>query len=155
MIAPPVVAQAVWMADDFTPLNGATRVVPGSHLSGRQPNPEESIFSDTVPLAAPAGCCVVYDGRLWHGTGSNISEGEDRLGIFATYCAPQFRAQENSTLATDPEVFETLSDKVKALLGFKIWQGYGRVGAPAAGLIKHPQQTDLRVGVTARRTLLS
>ena len=39
-IAPAACSNVIWMLDDFTEANGATRVVPGSHLSGRQPDAE-------------------------------------------------------------------------------------------------------------------
>lgn len=71
-IAPPVAAQCIWMASDFCEANGATWVTPGSHLSGRLPTPEEAsdhALASAVPLEGKAGTCVVYDARLWHGTG--------------------------------------------------------------------------------------
>ena len=37
MIAPPAALNSMWLLVDFHDENGATRVVPGSHLSGRQP----------------------------------------------------------------------------------------------------------------------
>ena len=93
-IAPPVAAQAVFMASDFVRGNGATMVVPGSHLAGRLPRPEESsdhVVATAVPLEAPAGSCVVYDARLWHGTGVNDGSAVDttsglpwRLGAYAS-----------------------------------------------------------------------
>ncbi|NDH87508.1 MAG: hypothetical protein EBY61_02490 [Actinobacteria bacterium] len=41
-INPPLVANMMWMANDFTVANGATRIVPGSHLSGCLPDPERT-----------------------------------------------------------------------------------------------------------------
>ena len=37
MIAPPVVVNVMWMLNDFTEANGATRLAPRSHLYGRRP----------------------------------------------------------------------------------------------------------------------
>ena len=77
---------------------------------------------------------MVFEGRLWHGTGANNSN-RDRLGVLATFCAPQFRQQENQTLALDPELWDELPQKLKERLGFKVWQAYGRIESSAAGMI--------------------
>ena len=113
-IAPPVAAQCIWMASDFCEANGATWVTPGSHLSGRLPTPEEAnnhALASAVALECRAGTCVVYDARLWHGTGLNSGgvlnreTGLDwRLGIFTMYCAPWARQAENVAMGALPEV---------------------------------------------------
>jgi ectoine hydroxylase-related dioxygenase (phytanoyl-CoA dioxygenase family) len=130
-ISPAVVANTMWMLSDFTLDNGATEVVRGSHLSGAQPHPTDQGEYPVEQMVGTAGTLAVFDGRLWHGTGAH-SAGEDRLGVLATFCAPQFRQQENQILGLDPNLWPTLSDKLKERLGFKPWNAYGRVESPAA-----------------------
>ena len=77
---------------------------------------------------------MVFDGRLWHGTGANIGN-TDRYAMILTLCGPQYRPQENYTCGTRPEVFAELSDETKARLGFKVWWGYGRTGEPTVNFI--------------------
>ena len=134
-ISPPVVANCMWMLSDFTAENGATEVVPGSHLTGAHPPADQSTLP-IVQAEAPAGSVMVFDGRLWHGTGAHTS-GVDRLGVLATYCAPQFRQQENQTIGVDPDLYETFSPKLRERLGFKVWNAYGRVESPAESMV-HP-----------------
>ena len=76
----------------------------------------------------------MFDGRIWHGTGANRSN-EDRLGLLATYCGPQFRTQENYTLGLDPSVYAEASPELLARLGFKVWHAYGRTGDPSAQFV--------------------
>ena len=128
-IAPPVVCNTMWMLSDFTLNNGATEFVPGSHLSGAHPHPSEQSDYPIVQATAPAGSLVVFDGRIWHGTGAH-SGGGDRLGVLANYSGPQIRQQENQTLGIDPDLWESLADKLKARLGFQPWSGYGRIESP-------------------------
>ena len=123
-IAPAVVCNTMWMLDDFTADNGATLVVPGSHLSGRQPDPDLDSNANWVPAAAPAGTVLALEGRLWHSTGVNTTN-RYRTGLTINFCAPQFRQQENFLLGTLPEVVEEASPELLALMGFKAWQGYG------------------------------
>ena len=123
--SPPVVVNLVWMLDAFTEENGGTRLVPGSHLLGRQPD-EEAV---SVAATAPAGTVLLVDGRTWHGTGANTGK-EERCGILTTFCAPQFRSQENYTVGTRSEVLESADDDLRMLLGLKIWNAYGRTGHP-------------------------
>ena len=124
-ISPPVVVNVLWMLDPFTEENGATRLVPGSHLLGRQPDPD----AISIAATAPAGTALVVDGRTWHGTGANIGGGE-RRAVLTTFCAPQFRPQENYTVGTRSEVLARADDDLRTLLGFKIWNAYGRTGHP-------------------------
>lgn len=127
LITPPGACTAIWMLSDFTPENGATRVVPLSHLSGEQPDPGRDYRSQTVPVVGPAGTAFLWDARTWHGMGANISDSE-RIAIVCTFCAPMFRQQINFTLGTRPELLHGTSAKMLTRLGFKVWGGvYGRL----------------------------
>ena len=125
-ISPPVVANCMWMLSDFSKSNGATEVVAGSHLSGAHPNQQDQSMYPILNAEAKAGTLMVFDGRLWHGTGANTGD-SDRLGVLTTFCSPQFRQQENQTLGLDRDLWESCSEKLKSRLGFKVWNAYGRI----------------------------
>ena len=120
----PLTVQLVWMLDDFTEANGATRVVPGSHLWGRTPSGPEP---ESVRMLGEAGSLGFIDGRVWHGTSPNTTSNERRRGIFAYYCAPYLRQQENVFRSLDPVVRWALSPRMRKLLGYDIWYGLGTV----------------------------
>jgi ectoine hydroxylase-related dioxygenase (phytanoyl-CoA dioxygenase family) len=127
----PMVANAMWMLDDFTAENGATRVRPGSHLKGEGPVPtlDDSL---TTPVVGRAGTVMVFDGRLWHQTGANVTC-ERRHGILAYYCRPFVRTQENWFLSIDPGVLERRPE-LKPLLGYELYLSLGMVdGMPRVG----------------------
>ena len=65
-----------------------------------------------------------------------------------TFVAPQFRTQVNFTMATAPEVVAEADEDLLALLGFKIWNAYGRVESPVAGYIKQGERSlgEMRPG---------
>ena len=123
-IAPAVVCNAMWMIDDFTEENGATLVVPGSHLSGREPDNDLDNGENWVPALGTAGTVCIFEGRTWHSTGRNITNAP-RIGITTNFCAPQFRQQDNFPFGTRPEVLTDAPQRLMELLGFVPWQGYG------------------------------
>jgi len=128
----PVVANAMWMLDDFTTENGATRVKPGSHLKGEGPMPtlEDTL---TTAVTGPAGTVMVFDGRLWHQTGANTTENERRHGILEYCCRPFIRTQENWFRSVDPAVLERRPE-LKPLLGYDLYLSLGIVdGMPREG----------------------
>ena len=122
-------ANVMWMVTDFTEENGGTRVVPGSHLSGRQPDPSIPHPVATVAITGPAGSAIAFDGRLWHGAAANKTS-QSRFGITMAGCGPQFRPIENYTRGLRPEVFERLDSVLLRKLGFRSWSGYGHTGNP-------------------------
>ena len=138
-IAPAAAVNVLWMLVDFTAGNGGTRVVPGSHLFGRQP--ERDSNAEAVAAEGPAGTALIIDARIWHGTGANVTGGE-RLALLTTFCGPQFRPQENLTVGTSPDVLNDASPGLLALLGFKVWNAYGRIENPAVEFIS-PGETSL------------
>lgn len=72
------VCNSVWLLDDFTASNGATRVVPGSHRAGTVPRlalfDPAAEHPDQVLVTGPAGTVVVFNSHLWHGGTQNFSD---------------------------------------------------------------------------------
>ena len=92
----PAGISTIWAIDDFTDDNGATEVIPGSHLWGdKRPDPESA---EVVRVTMSAGSVVVFAGTLWHRGGANHSDA-NRLGITPQYCEPWARQLENMILA--------------------------------------------------------
>jgi ectoine hydroxylase-related dioxygenase (phytanoyl-CoA dioxygenase family) len=66
------VANSVWMLDDFTPENGATRIVPGSHRWGYAPPPGMyEAHPQQQLVTGKAGTVVVMNAHMWHGGTAN------------------------------------------------------------------------------------
>ena len=77
------VVNSMWMLDDLTPSNGATRVVPGSHLELRPikdlVDDPEAPHPDEVLLCAPVGSVGVFNGSVWHSCTLNRSKQKRRV----------------------------------------------------------------------------
>jgi ectoine hydroxylase-related dioxygenase (phytanoyl-CoA dioxygenase family) len=107
----------LWCIDDFTLENGATLVLPGSHLKNRSYQPSDG-EDGLIPLEAPAGSMIALDGRLWHSAGRNRT-GNPRAGIFNVYTFPIYMPQENWFLSLNPAIRQFGSETLLTLLGFR------------------------------------
>ncbi|HEY2049088.1 MAG TPA: phytanoyl-CoA dioxygenase family protein [Caulobacteraceae bacterium] len=135
----PVVANIAWMLDDFSDANGATRLVPGSHLDSSA-TPRSSSYvpdqpanmptqEDTIAAEGPAGSILCFDGRIWHGTGANQTD-RPRHALLSYHCRPFVRQQENFALGLDPAIRDAERPALLNRLGFATWAGLGRVESP-------------------------
>lgn len=113
----PLGAATVWALDDFTETNGATQLIPGSHLwdDTRLPTADDVL----VDAVMPAGAVVLFLGTLWHGGGANRSSA-GRLAATAQYCEPWLRTQENYFLSVSRETARQLSEDMLRMLGYSI-----------------------------------
>ncbi len=113
------VCNSIWLLDDFTADNGATRVVPGSHRSGRParealPDPGAT-HPDEVRLIAPAGTVVVFNSHLWHGGTQNRSDRPRRaLHSYFTRCANRQQLDQKKYIR--PETLAPLSPAARYIL---------------------------------------
>ncbi len=134
----PVVANILWMLDDFSDENGGTRLIPGSHKRARLP---EDTQDRTIAASGKAGSALVFDGRLIHGTGANRTGDVQRHGILTYYCRPFIRQQENFFLGMAPELRTTEREVFLERVGYRIWAGLGRTDAPGEhGLLRRLEQ---------------
>jgi ectoine hydroxylase-related dioxygenase (phytanoyl-CoA dioxygenase family) len=110
---------SMWLVDDFTPENGATRLVAGSHLSGRLPADDmddpHAPHPDQVVLTAKAGTVVVFNGHTWHG-GTLNSTSVPRRGLTFAYAHRDENQQFDLASNMDKEVIERLSPAERFLL---------------------------------------
>jgi ectoine hydroxylase-related dioxygenase (phytanoyl-CoA dioxygenase family) len=116
----PIVCNTMWALTDFSEENGATRLVPGSHLAAD--NPEYGRAYDTVPAVMEKGSVLVWNGSLWHGGGANRSDAR-RVGVAMNYCAGWVRQQENQQLGIPREVVAGFEPRLRRLVGYGIYNG--------------------------------
>lgn len=83
-MASPVMMNTVWLLDDFSPVNGGTKVIPGSHKSGYAAPPEGFKVTHVVQPTAPAGSVLMFNGQCWHAGGANTSN-QNRHALFGHY----------------------------------------------------------------------
>ena len=113
------VCNTVWMLDEFTPDNGATRMVPGSHRWGTRPQDvladPMAPHPDEVLLTGPAGSIAIMNAHLWHGGTANRSA-SPRLALHAFYCRRDKPQQQYQKALLKPEVQARLPPEVRHVL---------------------------------------
>jgi ectoine hydroxylase-related dioxygenase (phytanoyl-CoA dioxygenase family) len=115
---PPLMCTSLWALTDFTDANGATRILPGTHLEERV-----DVTRPSIPAEMRAGSVLVIDGGLWHGGGSNTTADEWRIGVNVQYCAGFCRPQQNQYLGIPLEITRTFSDRLLELCGYSLYKG--------------------------------
>jgi ectoine hydroxylase-related dioxygenase (phytanoyl-CoA dioxygenase family) len=140
---PPTVCNTMWALTDFTEANGATRIIPGTHLADESPD----LLSpyDSIPAEMERGSVLVWHGSLWHGGGANTTDAR-RVGIAMNYCAGYIRQQENQQLGIPMDTARQFPHRLKELIGYGIYNGLiGHIdkAVPAALLLADNRQSSM------------
>jgi ectoine hydroxylase-related dioxygenase (phytanoyl-CoA dioxygenase family) len=124
-----VQCNTIWAMTDFTNINGATRLIPGSQADSVsfERGLDADGVDETVPATLSKGSCLLYTGKVYHGGGANRSN-DVRKGLNITYNVGWLRQEENQYLSVPREIAETLPDELLRLMGY-------RIGAYALGYI--------------------
>jgi hypothetical protein len=115
---PPLGAATIWAIDPFTAENGATVVIPQSHLWGDK-MPDADDEARRIPVVMPPGSMIFFHGTLWHAGGANRTDAA-RLCVTAQYCEPWCRQQENFAFSVSRERAKACSEHVQRMLGYSI-----------------------------------
>ena len=122
----PLMLQAVWMIDGFTPDNGAT-IVPGSHRHAESYPPQGMGIPYAIQPTGPAGSVLLFNGQCWHGGGANRSH-QRRRAAFGHY-----RVGTWMRFQTDPALYLTEAHWEKMTLRqrqlFRMEHGYRQKNA--------------------------
>lgn len=113
------VCNSIWLIDDFTEANGATRIVPGSHRRGIMPEEEiddpSAPHPDEILLLGKAGTVVIFNAHLWHGGTTNRTDGL-RRALHAYFCRRDQPQQTDQQRYARPETRRRLNDAAQYIL---------------------------------------
>ncbi len=113
------VCNSIWLLDDFYAANGATRLVPKTHLCGQMPeevmdDPLQA-HPDQIILEAPAGTVIVFNSHLWHGGTVNQTD-QPRRAIHSYFCTRDQIPQTPQREMIAKETLARISEEAKWLL---------------------------------------
>ena len=113
------VCNTIWVLDDFSAANGATRLVPGTHRSGALP--QEALDDPWAPhpnqelLEVPAGTVVIFNAHTWHGGTVNRTD-RVRRAVHSYFCRRDQPQQVDQRRYLRPETRRRLSEEARWVL---------------------------------------
>lgn len=113
---PPFIVNTLIALDPFTKENGATEVVPKSHLWTKRVEQDEQ----TVSVEMPAGALLLWEGALWHRGGGNATKDSYRRSINLNFNLAWLKQRENQFVGVPPEVVLKMPQKLQELIGYKL-----------------------------------
>jgi hypothetical protein len=108
----------ILMVDGFTPDNGATCFVPGSHQWEKSPD-QSSDHAEPVVACGDPGSLIVFHASTWHGHTANTT-GEPRRSIQGFFIPRGGRPGTDFDARMSQETRERLSPLAHEVLGTKV-----------------------------------
>lgn len=113
------VCNSIWMLDDFTPENGATRVIPGRHRWPGLPKDQladpYASHPEEVLLLGPAGSVGIFNSHLWHG-GTTNRTAQTRRALHCYYTARDLPQQLDQAKYIRRETYDRISPAARYIL---------------------------------------
>ncbi len=113
------VCNSIWLLDDFTELNGSTRIVPKTHKLTILPDEgmvdTNEKHPDEIRIIAPAGSVFIFNSHVWHGGTTNFTE-NDRRSIHSYFCTRDQPQQIDQKRYITQETLERIGEKGRQVL---------------------------------------
>ncbi len=113
------VCNSIWLLDDFSKANGATRIVPGTHLSEKMP---QDVLEDPwathpheIIIEAEAGTVVIFNSHTWHGGTTNRTD-RPRRAIHSYFCRHDVPQQIDQQRYILPETRARIGEAAQRVL---------------------------------------
>lgn len=105
---------SIWAVDDFAPTNGATRVIPRSHLWSDSFRPRDE---QAVSVEMPRGSVFLMMGSTYHSGGANESP-SPRTGFVVNFNVGWLRQEENQYLTVPLARTKQFPETLQKLMGY-------------------------------------
>lgn len=112
----PLLLNTLVMLDDFTPDNGATYLLTGSHRSGEKPD-DQYFYSHADRALGPAGSILIFNSNLWHSGGDNKTN-RPRRSVTPMFCKPFMKQQFDYPRAIGYDNGDQLLPHTRQVLGY-------------------------------------
>lgn len=106
----------MWVLDDFTVENGATKLLPGSHNSPEVPN-NEYFEKNCVQVTCKKGSFIVFNARVWHRAGENTTD-YWRHSLTMNACRPYMKQRMDWVRLIPKEISNNLNEQARRIIGF-------------------------------------
>ena len=107
----------LWCLDDIHIKNGATKYLPKSHYIEKAADVPQDMLENMLSFEAKAGSLIIMDGRLWHTSGENVTQDEERAIVFGYYSAAFLRPQVNWNVLLAEKTQQGLTRQQRTWLG--------------------------------------
>ena len=130
---------AVWMLDEFTIENGATRLIPGTQRMGSVPadvlKDSYATHPEEIGLTGQPGDVGVFNGHCWHAGGLNQTD-RPRRGLLAHYLRADIPRPSDRRQHISSSVKETMTPRELEILGVDEKQYGLRMKVAASNLLR-------------------
>jgi len=113
------VCNTIWLLDDFTPENGATRAVPGSHRWMQRPQAvledPNATHPEEVLVTGKAGDVVIMNSHTWHGGTTNHTD-RPRRALHCLYVRGDVPQQQYQKKLLRPDTQARVAPGVRRIL---------------------------------------
>ena len=104
------------MLDDFTEENGATLLLPYSHLKEEKPT-DDYFHANAIKAIGKKGSILMFNSNVWHAAGKNQT-GKERRAMPLTFSKPFMKQQMDYSKAIGYASVKTYNENLKQLLGY-------------------------------------
>jgi ectoine hydroxylase-related dioxygenase (phytanoyl-CoA dioxygenase family) len=136
----PLLLNTLVMLDDFTPENGATYLMTGSHRDCPEKPNDETFYARADRALGAAGSVLMFDSNLWHAAGVNTTP-VARRSVTPMFCKPFMKQQCDYPRVVGYDRMDALTDHQRQILGY-----YARVPASLEEWYQPPEHRMYRPG---------
>ena len=112
----PIMLNMLVMLDDFTVENGATLLLPNSHLEDCKPS--DDVFSKkAIHATGSAGDIIIWNSNLFHASGTNTTNNV-RRALPITFSLPYYKQLLDYPRAIGYEKYDSFNDNIRRILGY-------------------------------------
>lgn len=112
----PIMLNMLVMLDDFTFENGATLLLPKSHLNEIPPT-DEYFHENAIAATGRAGDIIIWNSNLFHASGSNTTTNV-RRAMPITFSLPYYKQLLDYPRAIGYDKYDIMNETMRRILGY-------------------------------------